>query len=108
MAAQDPTVSTESNGGALVATAATFLALTWFSVILRTYVRAIMLKGFQADDWLMLMAQVRVALFFLFLDGLMEFILIVLVGQLHNQLLIHTRRCPLRLGTTQQITRSDP
>ncbi|KAF9869481.1 hypothetical protein CkaCkLH20_13078 [Colletotrichum karsti] len=48
---------TESNGTALVATAVTFLILSWFSVILRVYVRAFMTKGFQADDWLMLVAQ---------------------------------------------------
>ncbi|KAI8299567.1 hypothetical protein K4K61_010538 [Colletotrichum sp. SAR11_59] len=47
----------ESNGGALVATAVTFLILSWFSVVLRVYVRAFMTKGFQADDWLMLVAQ---------------------------------------------------
>ncbi|KAM0813635.1 hypothetical protein AB5N19_13633 [Seiridium cardinale] len=59
MAAQDPNVSTESKGGALVGTAAAFLALTWLSVFLRTYVRAVMLKGFRADDWLMLVAQIN-------------------------------------------------
>ncbi|KAI1847206.1 hypothetical protein JX265_011882 [Neoarthrinium moseri] len=57
MSAQDPTVSTENNGGALVGTSIAFLILTWLSVFLRTYVRAFMLKGFQADDWLMLVAQ---------------------------------------------------
>ncbi|KAK6075653.1 integral membrane family protein [Seiridium cupressi] len=59
MAAQDPNVSTESKGGALVGTAAAFLALSWLSVFLRTYVRAVMLKGFRADDWLMLVAQIN-------------------------------------------------
>ncbi|KAF6815821.1 integral membrane family protein [Colletotrichum sojae] len=48
---------TESNGGALVITAITFLILSWLSVALRCYVRAFMTKGFQADDWLMLVAQ---------------------------------------------------
>ncbi|KXH55048.1 integral membrane family protein [Colletotrichum salicis] len=48
----------ESNGGALVATAIAFLVLSWFSVVLRCYVRAFMTKGFQADDWLMLVAQI--------------------------------------------------
>ena len=57
MAAQDPSVSTESNGAPLVNTAAAFLALTWVSVLLRTYVRAIMLN-FQTDDWFMVIAQV--------------------------------------------------
>ncbi|OHE91883.1 integral membrane family protein [Colletotrichum orchidophilum] len=44
----------ESNGDALSATAITFLVLSWLSVVLRCYVRAFMTKGFQADDWLML------------------------------------------------------
>ncbi|KAK6834621.1 hypothetical protein PG987_009315 [Apiospora arundinis] len=57
MAAQDPTLSTENNGFPLIVTAITFLILTWISVSLRTYVRAFMLKGFQADDWLMLIGQ---------------------------------------------------
>ncbi|KAI0167989.1 integral membrane family protein [Pestalotiopsis sp. NC0098] len=58
MAAQDPSVSTESNGAPLVNTAAAFLALTWASVLLRTYVRAIMLN-FQTDDWFMVIAQIN-------------------------------------------------
>ncbi|KAK8038124.1 hypothetical protein PG994_014891 [Apiospora phragmitis] len=62
MAAQDPTVSTENNGYALIVTAIVFLTLTWISVFLRTYVRAYMTKGFQADDWLMLIGQVRTTL----------------------------------------------
>ncbi|KXJ92992.1 hypothetical protein Micbo1qcDRAFT_232643 [Microdochium bolleyi] len=57
MAAQDPTVSTESNASALVVTAYVMLALTWISVILRTYVRGFLTKGFLADDWWMLAAQ---------------------------------------------------
>ncbi|KAK1984347.1 integral membrane family protein [Colletotrichum cereale] len=48
----------ESNGGALVATAVAFLVLSWFSVLLRCYVRAFMTKGFQIDDWFMAVAQV--------------------------------------------------
>ncbi|GJC88176.1 hypothetical protein ColLi_11014 [Colletotrichum liriopes] len=48
----------ESNGGALVATATTFLVLSWLSVVLRCYVRAFMTKGFQIDDWFMVAAQV--------------------------------------------------
>ncbi|KAM0324184.1 hypothetical protein ACHAQA_008378 [Verticillium albo-atrum] len=47
----------EDHGGALVATAIVFLILSWISVILRTYVRAILTKAYQADDWLMLVAQ---------------------------------------------------
>jgi hypothetical protein len=48
----------ESNGHALVVTAAIFLALSWISVLLRGYVRAIMTRSFQLDDWLMLASQV--------------------------------------------------
>lgn len=48
----------ENNGSALAITAATFLALTYFSVILRVYVRVWLTKSFLADDWLMLVAQV--------------------------------------------------
>ncbi|KAM0272182.1 hypothetical protein ACHAQH_008832 [Verticillium albo-atrum] len=47
----------EDHGGVLVATAISFLILSWISVILRTYVRAILTKAYQADDWLMLVAQ---------------------------------------------------
>ncbi|KAK8111238.1 uncharacterized protein PG998_007695 [Apiospora kogelbergensis] len=57
MAAQDPTLSIENNGFPLLVTAVTFLVLTWTSVLLRTYVRAFMLNGFQSDDWLMLIGQ---------------------------------------------------
>jgi hypothetical protein len=59
MAAQDPTVSTESNGAALVVTSIIFLILTWLSVFLRSYVRLFMLKGYELDDWFLLTAQVR-------------------------------------------------
>lgn len=58
MAAQDPTVSKESNGSAMVVTAYVMLALSWISVGLRTYVRGFLTKGFMADDWWMLAAQV--------------------------------------------------
>ncbi|KAI1337478.1 hypothetical protein F5Y15DRAFT_155406 [Xylariaceae sp. FL0016] len=57
MAAQDPTAPTDTNGGALVVTAIVMLIVSWLSVCLRSYVRAILTNGFQADDWLMLVAQ---------------------------------------------------
>ncbi|KAK6951678.1 hypothetical protein Daesc_006201 [Daldinia eschscholtzii] len=57
MAAQDPNAPTDSNGGALVATAITMLAFSWLSVSLRSFVRAKLTNGFQWDDWLMLIAQ---------------------------------------------------
>lgn len=48
----------EENGGALVGTAIVFLALSWISIALRTYTRAFLMKGYQADDWLMFIGQV--------------------------------------------------
>lgn len=53
----DPDLS-EYNGAPLVATAVTFLALSWISVLLRIYVRAFMTNHFQLDDWFMLIGQV--------------------------------------------------
>lgn len=57
--AVDSTVLAQYNGGDLKITAILFLVLTGLSVGLRTYVRAFMTNSFQADDWLMLIAQVR-------------------------------------------------
>ncbi|OTA67192.1 hypothetical protein K449DRAFT_211343 [Hypoxylon sp. EC38] len=59
MAAQDPNAPTDSNGGALVATAITMLTFSWLSVSLRSFVRARLTNGFQWDDWLMLAAQIN-------------------------------------------------
>ncbi|KAI1377203.1 hypothetical protein F4677DRAFT_48593 [Hypoxylon crocopeplum] len=59
MAAQDPNAPTDSNGGALVATAVTMLIFSWLSVSLRSFVRARLTNGFQWDDWLMLAAQIN-------------------------------------------------
>lgn len=50
----------EYNGASLVAASITFLALSWISVLLRGYVRLFMTKGFQLDDWFMVIAQVCV------------------------------------------------
>lgn len=47
------------NGGQLVAAAAAFLPITWVSVMLRVFVRVKLTKSFHADDWLMLVSQVR-------------------------------------------------
>ncbi|KAF5631297.1 integral membrane protein pth11 [Fusarium sp. NRRL 52700] len=47
----------QENGSVLVATAITLLTLSWFSVGLRTYTRAVLMKSLQVDDWLMLVAQ---------------------------------------------------
>ncbi|KAI1458901.1 hypothetical protein F4805DRAFT_106424 [Annulohypoxylon moriforme] len=57
MAAQDPNAPTDSNGGALVATAVSMLIFSWLSVSLRSFVRARLTNGFQWDDWIMLLAQ---------------------------------------------------
>ncbi len=48
----------EDNSSALIGTAVAFLALTYVSVALRTYVRASLTRNFQVDDWLMLASQV--------------------------------------------------
>lgn len=57
--AGDSDVLAQYNGDDLKITAVLFLVLTGCSVGLRTYVRAFMTHSFQADDWLMLVAQVR-------------------------------------------------
>lgn len=54
MAPQDPNAPTDSNGVGLLVVAVVTLAISWFSVALRTYVRAGMIKSFQVDDWVML------------------------------------------------------
>ncbi|KAI0884257.1 uncharacterized protein GGS22DRAFT_21179 [Annulohypoxylon maeteangense] len=59
MAAQDPNAPTDSNGGALVATAITMLIFSWLSVSLRSFVRARLTNGFQWDDWIMLLSQLN-------------------------------------------------
>lgn len=55
----------EENGSVLVATAITLLTLSWFSVGLRTYTRAVLMKSLQLDDWLMLVAQVNSSLHYI-------------------------------------------
>ncbi|RWA07091.1 hypothetical protein EKO27_g8012 [Xylaria grammica] len=54
MAPQDPNAPTDSNGGGLLAAAIATLIISWLSVALRTYVRAVMTRSFQMDDWVML------------------------------------------------------
>lgn len=54
---------TETNGGKLICTASVLLSLTWISVILRGYTRAILTKSFRLDDWLMVLSQVSPPLF---------------------------------------------
>jgi len=54
MAPQDPNAPTDSNGLGLLVTGIVTLAVSWLSVGLRTYVRAVMTGSFQVDDWIML------------------------------------------------------
>lgn len=51
----------EYNGGALVGTAVSLLVLSWITIGLRSYTRAVLMKSFMADDWLMLIAQVSLS-----------------------------------------------
>ncbi|UNI19060.1 hypothetical protein JDV02_005277 [Purpureocillium takamizusanense] len=48
---------TENLGASMVGTCIALLVLSWIAVGLRTYTRAILMKSFQIDDWLMLVAQ---------------------------------------------------
>lgn len=48
----------ETNGASLISVVVVLLTLSWISVVLRTYTRAVLMKGFQWDDWIMLLAQV--------------------------------------------------
>ncbi|RYP91479.1 hypothetical protein DL770_002418 [Monosporascus sp. CRB-9-2] len=59
MEAQDPNAPTDYNGRALVDTAIVMLCLSWFSVSLRGYVRGILVKALQADDWILALAQLN-------------------------------------------------
>ncbi|KHN94597.1 integral membrane family protein [Metarhizium album ARSEF 1941] len=47
----------EYNGGSLVVACTALLIMTWFAVGLRSYTRLFLMKSYQADDWLMLIAQ---------------------------------------------------
>ncbi|KAK2589731.1 hypothetical protein QQS21_012588 [Conoideocrella luteorostrata] len=48
----------EYNGGSLVATCIALLVTSWIAFGLRSYTRVVLMKSYQADDWLMLVAQV--------------------------------------------------
>ncbi|KAI8952467.1 hypothetical protein F4801DRAFT_588939 [Xylaria longipes] len=54
MAPQDPNASTYSNGGGLLVAGIVTLSIASISVALRTYARAVVMKSFQVDDWVML------------------------------------------------------
>lgn len=87
----------EENGNALVATAIVFLALSWFSVVLRTYTRAFLMKSFQADDWLMLIGQV----FHICLLPCVSLFTHAFADHFYCLLRIYSRRNTKRIGTTQ-------
>ncbi|EEU44290.1 uncharacterized protein NECHADRAFT_48436 [Fusarium vanettenii 77-13-4] len=57
MAANQHIDLSEDNSVALVSTVIVFMALSWLSVGLRSYTRAFLMKSYQMDDWLMLIAQ---------------------------------------------------
>ncbi|KAJ3458559.1 hypothetical protein FSOLCH5_010476 [Fusarium solani] len=57
MAANQHIDLSEDNSVALVSTVIVFMALSWLSVGLRSYTRAFLMKSYQLDDWLMLIAQ---------------------------------------------------
>jgi hypothetical protein len=59
MAPQDPDASTDNNGIALLVTVIVMLIISWLSVASRVYVRAVMTRSFQVDDWVMLAGLVR-------------------------------------------------
>jgi hypothetical protein len=95
----------ENDGYPLLGTAVSFLTMTWISVLLRTYVRAVLTKNFEWDDWLLLVAQVsnlhpqtlsplgrRLEWFWLTM---------ILVAQFLAIMYIHLARLPYRSGTPQ-------
>jgi uncharacterized membrane protein (DUF485 family) len=47
------------NGSQIVIVSIIFLVFTYISVSLRCYTRAFLTDAFSADDWLMIVAQVR-------------------------------------------------
>lgn len=48
----------ESNGESLVATCIALLVVSWIAVCLRSYTRIVLMKSYEVDDILMLIAQV--------------------------------------------------
>ena len=89
----------EYNGGSLVITCGILLVLSWIAVGLRTYTRAVLMKSFQADDWLMFIAQVwicgelRIDRKYLTIGFGLDY--------LHRVLRIYSGRCPPRSGSPQ-------
>jgi hypothetical protein len=53
--------NSENRGGDLVVVTTIFLALSWFSVSTRVGVRVFLTNSFDIDDWLMLLALVRLS-----------------------------------------------
>lgn len=87
----------EYNGGRLVGATIALLALSWITIGLRTYTRAVIMRSFQADDWLMLVAQVRC------FGGRGFGVQVANMDTdcLYDNVCLHLRRCSQRHGTTQ-------
>ena len=51
--ATDPNSAPASKGPAMVGTSIGFLAIAWLTVLLRFWVRQVMLRSLGVDDWLM-------------------------------------------------------
>lgn len=88
------------NGGPLVGTCIAFLALSWLAVGLRTYTRAVVIKGMQEDDWLMLVAQVTSSEpSGLFERAMPRLTIRLCVGDFHALVCFCFRRCSRWHGT---------
>ncbi|OAA45464.1 integral membrane family protein [Metarhizium rileyi] len=57
MAGEEAVDLKEYNGGSLVVACTVLLVTSWIAVGLRSYTRVFLMKSYQADDWLMLIAQ---------------------------------------------------
>jgi hypothetical protein len=91
--------SKDNRGPEILVVTGAFLGLTWFSVLLRFYVRLQITNSFQLDDWLML-------------SGIVSYLCHFsqprrteanddLLGYFHCQCGISHRRCILGTGKTQ-------
>ena len=58
MALQSAEMAIEDRGPELKTIGIAFLTFAYITVLLRTYVRAVLIKAFGLDDWLMVLALV--------------------------------------------------
>jgi hypothetical protein len=79
----------EYNGADIVAVSVVFLALTYLAVPLRCFVRIWITEAFKADDWLLIMAQVREFAVVLDAQGLTSIV------KLYHLLCLYTKIDPL-------------